>query len=87
MVFVLKDRKGKITTSGVVRASFFGCLPLTFGAKVGCVFLMVVVYMLLHAEIGRNDHREGGPNHSELGGPRKGALASRSDLVRDLKLG
>ena len=29
--------------------------------KVGCVFLMVVVSMLLHAEIGRNDHRVGAP--------------------------
>ena len=27
--------------------------------KVGCAFLMVVVSMLPHAEIGRNDHPEG----------------------------
>ena len=31
-------------------------------SKVGCVFLMVVVSMLPHAEIGRNDHREGAPH-------------------------
>ena len=30
--------------------------------KVGCVFLMFVVSMLLHAEIGRNNHREGAPH-------------------------
>ena len=30
--------------------------------KVGCVFLVVVVSMLLHAEIGRNDHRECAPH-------------------------
>jgi len=28
-------------------------------SKVGCVFPMVVVSILLHAELGRNDHREG----------------------------
>ena len=30
--------------------------------KVGCVFLMVVVSMLPHPEIGRNDHRESAPH-------------------------
>ena len=30
--------------------------------KGGCVFLMVVVAMLFHVEIGRNDHREDAPH-------------------------
>ena len=30
--------------------------------KVGCVFHMVIVSMRLHAEIGRNNHREGAPH-------------------------
>ena len=30
--------------------------------KVGCVFLMVVVSILLHAEFGRNDYREDAPH-------------------------
>ena len=34
-------------------------------SKVGCVFLMVVVSMLPHAEIGRNDHPEGAPHFTE----------------------
>ena len=35
-----------------------------FHYKVGCVFPMVVVSMLFHAEIGRIDHREGAPHFS-----------------------
>ena len=34
--------------------------------KVGRVFLMVVVSMLLHAEIGRNGHRENAPHFIRL---------------------
>ena len=34
--------------------------------KVGCVFLVVVVSMLLHAEIGRNDHRECAPHFIKI---------------------
>ena len=32
--------------------------------KVGCVFAMVVVSFLLHAKLGRNDHREDAPQFS-----------------------
>ena len=35
-------------------------------AKVGRVFLMVVVSMLPHSEIGRNDHQEHAPHFSNL---------------------
>ena len=35
-------------------------------SKVGCVFLMVVVAMLFHVEIGRNDHREDAPHFMKL---------------------
>ena len=30
--------------------------------KVGCVLLMIVVPLLLHAKFGRNDHREDAPH-------------------------
>ena len=33
-----------------------------FNDKIWCVFLMVVVSILLHAEFGRNDHREDAPH-------------------------
>ena len=35
--------------------------------KVGCVFPMVVVTLLLHAEFGLNDHREKAPHVMESG--------------------
>ena len=35
--------------------------------KIGCVFLIVVVSMFPHAEIGQNDHREGAPHFIEIG--------------------
>ena len=34
--------------------------------KVGCVFLMVIVYMLPHAKIRRNDHREGASHFTKI---------------------
>ena len=30
--------------------------------KVGCIFLMAVIFLLPHAELGRNDHREDAPH-------------------------
>ena len=33
-----------------------------FSGNVGCIFVMVTVHMLPHAEFGRNDHREDAPH-------------------------
>ena len=35
--------------------------------KVGCIFPMVVVYLLPQAEFGRNDHREDAPHFKSWG--------------------
>ena len=49
-----KDKKGKLKIIILSDPNY----------KVGYVFLVVIVSMLPHAEIGRNDHREGAPHFS-----------------------
>ena len=51
----------QIIETGRVFEEIFFKFDLYHRTKVGCVFSMVVVSLLPHAELGRYDHREGAP--------------------------
>ena len=53
-------------------------------SKVWCVFSMVVVFMLPHAEIGRNDHREGAPRFNLLESQNENSKSNSSKRNRIL---